>query len=95
MKLHPALAYTGGRFVLIAATAAVLYLLGFRTWPLAFGAIAISLPLSYFVLRRQREGFAAFLVERHEKRTAQKEKLRSALRGSEDATEETQEPASK
>ena len=90
MKVHPILAYSGGRIGLIAATAALLYLLGFRTWPLAFGAIAISLPLSFFVLRRQRETLSAFLIERHEKRAAQKEKLRAALRGSdENSTKES------
>lgn len=81
MKIHPILAYTGGRIALIVATAAVLYLVGFRTWPLAFGAIAISLPLSFFVLRRQRETLSIFLIERQKKRATEKAKLRSALRG--------------
>jgi C4-dicarboxylate-specific signal transduction histidine kinase len=73
--------YTAGRVALFFAVAAVLYLVGFRTFALVLLALVISMPLSYVVLRRQREAFAEQVERRVERRRAEKEKLRAALRG--------------
>jgi hypothetical protein len=79
--LPPGVVYTAGRFVLFLLVAAALYLVGFRTFALVLLALVISMPLSYVVLRRQREAFAEQVARRVERRRAEKEKLRAALRG--------------
>jgi C4-dicarboxylate-specific signal transduction histidine kinase len=80
-RLNPAVAYTAGRVALFFVVAALLYLVGFRTFALVLLALVISMPLSYVVLRRQREAFADQVERRVERRRAEKEKLRAALRG--------------
>jgi C4-dicarboxylate-specific signal transduction histidine kinase len=80
-RLSPAVTYTAGRVALFFAVAAELYLVGFRTFALVLLALVISMPLSYVVLRRQREAFAEQVERRVERRRAEKEKLRAALRG--------------
>ena len=79
MKVHPALSYTLYRFSLIVAVACVLFLVGFRSWALVLGAFVISLPLSWFVLRKQRQQLAARIAEHQERRQAEREELRRAL----------------
>jgi hypothetical protein len=80
-RISPALTYTAGRIALFIAVGALLYLVGFRNFVLVLLALAISMPLSYVVLRRQREAFAVQVAGRLEHRRAEKEKLRAALRG--------------
>lgn len=81
MRMHPFLGYTLARLGLMAATAGVLYLVGLRSWLLAFAALVVSLPLSWLVLRRQRQALGSYLASRSERRTAEKAELRAALRG--------------
>jgi hypothetical protein len=77
----PALVYTAGRVAVFLAIAAVLYLLGFRNYILLLLALVLSMPLSYVVLRRQREAFAQQVSGRLDRRRAEKERLRAELRG--------------
>jgi hypothetical protein len=80
-RISPALTYTAGRIALFVVVGALLYLVGFRNFVLVLLALVISMPLSYVVLRRQREAFAVQVAGRLEHRRAEKEKLRAALRG--------------
>ncbi len=75
----PFLIYTAGRVGIFLATALVLWLVGFRSWILAFAAILISMPVSYFVLRQQRSAFADGV----ERRVRARRELRARLRGDE------------
>jgi hypothetical protein len=83
-RISPAVTYTAGRLALFLVVAALLYAIGFRTFALVLLALVISMPLSYLVLRRQREAFAAQVAQRVEHRRAEKEKLRADLRGDAD-----------
>jgi Protein of unknown function (DUF4229) len=65
---HPFVVYTVGRFAVFAAMAAALYLLGFRSWALAFAALLLSMPASYVVLRPLRKAFARELERRRDER---------------------------
>jgi len=80
-SLPPVLAYTLGRVACFAAVAAVLYLVGFRSWVLAMAALLLSMPLSWVLLRSQRSAFAVAVSHRAERRRAERERLRAALRG--------------
>jgi hypothetical protein len=78
-------AYTAGRVALFFTVAALLYLVGFRTYALLLLALVISMPLSYVLLRRQRVAFGEQVERRVDRRRAEKEKLRAALRGDDGA----------
>ncbi len=80
-RLHPGLVYTAARFAVFLGCAAVLYGIGFRRWFLVLGALLISAPLSYFLLRRPREAFARRVAARAAERRAERAHLRTALRG--------------
>ncbi|HEY0485808.1 MAG TPA: DUF4229 domain-containing protein [Mycobacteriales bacterium] len=80
-RVPPAVTYTAGRLGLFLVVAVLLSLVGFRGFPLVLLALVISMPLSYLVLRRQREAFAVQVGHRLEHRRAEKEKLRAQLRG--------------
>ncbi|GAA0230507.1 DUF4229 domain-containing protein [Cryptosporangium japonicum] len=84
MQLHPGFLYTTARAMVFAACALVLFLIGFRSWILVFGALLLSAPLSFFLLRKQREAFAQRVEGRMSKRQTEKAKLRAALAGDED-----------
>jgi hypothetical protein len=77
MRAPAFLVYTAGRIGVFLLTAAVLWLLGFRSWFLALGAVLLSMPLSYFLLRRQRAAFADSV----ERRMRERRELRAKLRG--------------
>ncbi len=77
--LHPLVSYTIGRFALVAVVAGLLYALGFRNWLLVLLAIAISMPLSWLVLRSQREQLAERFQAYQERRHAEREQLRAAM----------------
>lgn len=67
--------------LIFAAVVGVGYLVGLRSFPLFLVALAVSLPVSYFVLRRQRTAMAADLERRVTERRERKDELRSQLRG--------------
>jgi predicted permease len=75
--------YTAGRLLVFVTTAAVLYLLGLRGFPLVLMALLLSLPLSYLLLARARAAFVADVERRVAERRARREDLRSRLRGDE------------
>ncbi len=79
MKIHPALTYTAGRTALMAAVAAALFAVGFRSWALVLLAIVISMPLSWFVLRRQREQLAERVAAHQQRRQQERAALRAVL----------------
>jgi len=80
-RLHPGFLYTASRFMVFAACVIVLFLIGFRSWMLVFGALLLSAPLSFFLLRKQREAFATRVEGRMSKRQTEKARLRAALAG--------------
>jgi type III secretory pathway component EscV len=80
-RLHPGFLYTTARVMVFAACALVLFLIGFRSWMLVFGALLLSAPLSFFLLRKQREAFAKRVEGRMSKRQTEKARLRAALAG--------------
>jgi hypothetical protein len=75
------LVYTGGRLLLLFAVAALLYAVGLRGFLLAAGALLVSLPLSYLLLRRQRVALGEDIERRMVDRRARREDLRGKLRG--------------
>jgi len=79
--LHPAVVYTLGRLVVFAGCAALLYLVGFRSWALVLVALLVSAVVSFFLLRGPRAAFAGWLTERAAARRQEQERLRELLRG--------------
>lgn len=75
IRLGPAAIYTLWRFAVFLVVAAVLWLLGLRSWALAFAALLLSLPVSLVVLRKQRAEFASALKERRQERLELRAKL--------------------
>jgi hypothetical protein len=79
MKASPVVTYSIGRLVVFLVAAAVLALLGLRSWLLVLAALLVSMPLSYVVLRGPRTAFARQL-ERHAR---ERRELRARLEGDE------------
>lgn len=77
--------YSGARVLLFAAVAAVFYAIGFRGLLLGAIALALSLPLSYVLLGRQRAAFAADVERRMVARRERNADLRTRLRGDDEA----------
>lgn len=72
--MHPAVVYTLGRLILFAAVAVVLWLVGLDLFFVLFGALLISMPLSWVVLRGPREEWSRRIaggVERRKQRQAE------------------------
>ena len=80
-NVHPGLLYTLSRFIVFAACAVVLFVIGFRSWFLVLGSLVLSAPLSFFLLRKQRDAFSKRVEGRMSKRQAEKARLRAALAG--------------
>lgn len=83
--LNPTLLYTLGRIAIFAVVAAVLYAFGFRSVILVVLALVLSMPLSYVLLRGVRLQMSAQIEEKLARRRAEKERLRSTLRGDDEA----------
>jgi uncharacterized membrane protein len=79
--VRPFLVYTVWRVLVLFAAAAMLYALGLRGFLLALAALIVSLPVSYLLLRRQREAFGADIERRMEERRSRRAELRGKLRG--------------
>lgn len=79
--MGPIAVYSLGRLLIFGAVVGVGYLVGLRSFPLFIVAIAVSLPLAYVVLRKQRNAMAAELERRVDARRERKQQLRSQLRG--------------
>lgn len=77
--MRPVIVYSLGRAAIFLATAAVLALVGLRSWLLVLAALVVSLPISYFALRGPRAAFAAQI----ERRARERRELRAKLQGEE------------
>ena len=73
--------YTGLRLLLFAGTYVVLRVAGLRGLLALAAALLISSIASPFALRRHREAVAAQLAARHERRQAERDRLRGMLDG--------------
>jgi hypothetical protein len=71
--------YTALRAVAFAGAYGLLILLGVRSIPAVVGALFLSAVLSLLLLKRQRQAVADALAERHERRVAERERLRGLL----------------
>jgi hypothetical protein len=84
--VNPAVKYTLGRIGLLLAALLVV-------WPVPqlgpmvklLTALTVSFVLSWFVLRRWRDEFSAYLAARAEQRRLERERLRAALAGDDDS----------
>jgi Protein of unknown function (DUF4229) len=76
--------YTAGRVLVFAVLAGLLWLVGLRGFLLVIAALVLSIPVSYFLLARQRDALAADLERKVTNRQARREDLRSQLRGDDD-----------
>jgi hypothetical protein len=79
--MSPGILYTLGRFGCFAIVAAILYAVGFRSWFLVLGALLLSAPLSYVLLRGVRSQWSVQIDQRLARRKDEKAKLRATLRG--------------
>ena len=88
--MSPALKYTLGRFGLFLAVAAVLLALPIPIHPLLrlMAALLISAGLAFVLLRRWRDEVAQQIAAASARRAAAKERLRSALAGPDEGTDE-------
>jgi hypothetical protein len=88
VRVSPALKYTLGRIGLFAAVAAVLFVLPIGIHPLLrlMIAVLVSAALSFVLLRRWRDEVAGQISAAMQRRAATKERLRSALSGTDEGT---------
>ena len=86
--MKPAVKYTLGRFGLFLAVFAALFPIPMNILVKAMVAFVASAGLSFIVLRRWRNEMAEQLGEMAARRSAEKDRLRSALAGDEDAASE-------
>jgi hypothetical protein len=89
--MSPAVKYTFGRLVLFLVCA----FLAFGVLPRDLNdflkllvALLVSLPLSYFLLRNWRDQMAERIVTGRERRYEEKQRLRAALAGEDEPTDE-------
>ena len=89
--MSPAVKYTFGRLVLFLVCA----FLAFGVLPRDLNdflkllvALLVSLPLSYFLLRNWRDQMAERIVTGRERRHEEKQRLRAALAGEDEPTDE-------
>jgi hypothetical protein len=77
--------YLTGRLAAFVVALGVLYLIGLRSFYLLLAALALSVPLSVFALRRPRHALAADIEQRVERKRSRQRNLRAALRGDEES----------
>lgn len=82
--MSPAIKYTLGRVGLFVVIAAALLPLHLNLFLNLMIALLVSMPLSYFVLKRWREQMAEKIDDSLQKRKDEKRKLRAALSGDDD-----------
>ncbi len=75
----PLALYVAGRFAIFGALYGLLWAVGLGGLLGALIAIAVSVPLSYVVLRRQRENLTTAMLARAQRRSAERQRLRSRL----------------
>lgn len=77
--MRPLIFYSVGRVGIFVAVAAISYLAGLRGLVLVLVAIVVSVPLSYVVLRRQRDALSGVVQRRVEARRERRDEVRSEL----------------
>ncbi|MBI9113949.1 DUF4229 domain-containing protein [Sanguibacter suaedae] len=81
----PFVLYSALRLVLLVLVGAVLYAVGFRTWPLVLVSALVALMLSYLLLVRPRAAAAEYLAVRREQRAGARARAVDADESAEDA----------
>lgn len=76
--------YTAGRVLVFGVLVALAWLVGLRGFLLVAVALLLSVPVSWFLLARQREALAADVERRITERQARRTDLRAQLRGDDD-----------
>ncbi len=79
--MSPAIKYTLGRVGLFAAIVLALLPFKLELFVTMMIALLVSMPLSYFLLRRWRDQMAERIDESRQQHRNQKEQLRAALSG--------------
>ncbi|MDQ4039515.1 MAG: DUF4229 domain-containing protein [Actinomycetota bacterium] len=79
--------YTAGRIAIFAVLLAVLWAAGLGSYPGILFALLLSMPASYFLLGKQREGLTTAIRQRRERRAA----VRARLRGGSDGQSDRQQ----
>ncbi|GAA4200581.1 DUF4229 domain-containing protein [Actinocatenispora rupis] len=82
--MSPAIKYTLGRVGLFVVIAAALLPFRLNLFLDLMIALLVSMPLSYFLLKRWREQMAEKIDDSMRKRKDEKKKLRAALSGDDD-----------
>jgi hypothetical protein len=79
--IKPFAIYTIGRLAAFAVPLFILWALGLDGLVAVMIALLVSVPLSFLALRRQRDELTAALHQRMQRKAAEREQLRSRLRG--------------
>ncbi|MBA2553607.1 MAG: DUF4229 domain-containing protein [Geodermatophilaceae bacterium] len=79
--IKPLAIYLLGRLAAFAILLALLWAVGVDGFVAVLIALVVSVPLSYVVLRRQRDDLTAALLHRAQRKAVEREELRSQLRG--------------
>lgn len=79
--MSPAVKYTLGRIGLFVVIGAVVYPFGLNLFVTLMIALVVSMPLSYFALRKWREQMAERIDGSVQRRKEEKQRLRAALSG--------------
>jgi len=82
--VSPAIKYTLARVGMFVVVAAALLPFGLNPFLAMMIALLVTLPLSYFVLRRWRDQMAEHIDESMRARKEEKQRLRAALSGEDD-----------
>jgi hypothetical protein len=85
MGMSPAYKYTAGRFILFGAVLGLLFPLPLNILVKAMIALVVSAVLSYFLLQRWRNEMAEHIGSAVSRRQQEKQRLRAALAGDEEA----------
>lgn len=75
------LVYTAARIAIFAVLLALFWAVGLGSFPGIVFALLLSIPVSYFLLGKQRSDLTAAVIERQRAKT----QLRARLRGDSDA----------
>ena len=82
--MRSAAVYTAGRVLVFVVLAGIGWLVGLRGFLLLFAALALSVPVSWFLLARQRDALAADVERRVAARRSRRADFRAQLRGDDD-----------
>ncbi len=86
--MSAAVKYTLGRIGLFVGVLAALWLVEMNVFLRLMLALVFSAALSFFLLRGWRDEMAGEMAEATERRRAERERLRSALAGDDQSTED-------